>query len=146
MEKEINLSAEGSIAIAASDENIWDILTNPEKIKLYMFGSVTSTNWQPGSHVTFTRVYNGVQYQDKGRILEVIKGKLLKFTYWSSQEGYDDIPQNYSVITYTLETENPGCHTLKYCREKIPLEFERKNQEIFLPGMLEQIKTLAEGR
>ena len=144
MEKEINLIVEGSIVIAASDENIWDVLINPDKIKQYMFGSIVSTNWQPGSDVTFTRIYNGIQYQDKGQILEVAEKELLKFTYWSSQEGYDDIKENYSVITYTLEMENPVCCTLKYRREKIPLAFEQKNQERFLPGMLGQIKNLAE--
>lgn len=56
-------------------------------------------------------------------------GKVLKFTYWSSQEGYADIAENYSIITYTLGKENDGRIKLTYRREKIPIEFERKNQE-----------------
>ncbi len=144
MEKEINLIVEGAIVIAASKAKIWDVLTNVDAIKDYMFGSVVSTNWQPGSGITFIRNFNGTQFSDKGQILEVSPYDRLKFTYWSSQEGYGDISQNYSIITYTLEKESQGHQTLKYRREKIPLEFERKNQEKFLPGLLRHIKKLAE--
>lgn len=144
MKKQDNLSTEKSILIHSSVEMIWDVLTNPDKIKLYLFGSETITDWKVGSPVTFTRVTHGQQWQDKGEILKAIPGKLLKFSYWSSQEGYEDIPQNYSIITYTLEKENGNAIKLTYRRENIPIEFELKNQEKYLPGMLENIKKLAE--
>ncbi len=138
-----NLSTERSIIINASTTNIWDVLTNPEKIRLYLFGSEAATDWKVDSPVTFSRVSNGTQYVDKGQILEVSPEELLKFSYWSSQEGYADVPENYSIITYKLEKEGQGVK-LTYRREKIPIEFELKNQERYLPGMLQNIKELAE--
>jgi hypothetical protein len=96
-----------------------------------MLCSVVLTNWQAGSDVTFTRIYNGIQYQDKGQILEVTEKEFLKSTYWSSRKGYDNTPQNYFVITYSLEMGNPVCYTLKYRREKIPLVLEQKNRKGF---------------
>lgn len=145
MAEKQNLTTEGSVLIHSMIENVWDVLTNPDKIKQYLFDSKAITNWKVGHAVIFQRNSGGKIYRDKGVILDVIRNKRLKFSYWSSQEGYDDIAGNYSVITYTLETENYNTTKLTYLREKIPIEFEQKNQERFLPGMLENIKQIAEG-
>jgi hypothetical protein len=81
---------------------------------------------------------------DKGQILENHKDRILKFSYWSSQEGYEDIPGNYSVITYTIQEKKVGFCELTYRRDKIPLEFERANQGKFLPMLMKSIKDLTE--
>jgi hypothetical protein len=81
---------------------------------------------------------------DKGWILEIEKDELLKFSFYSSQEGYGDLPENYSVITYTIQKLNDKQHKLSYLREHIPIEFERMNQQRFMPGMMQQIKAMAE--
>jgi uncharacterized protein YndB with AHSA1/START domain len=144
MKVEKNLTTESSVLINADATSVWDVLINPSKIKVYLFNSETKTDWKVGSAVTFSRMFGGKEYVDKGKILEVVPQKLLKFSYFSSQEGYADIPANYSTITYRLEKENDKSIKLTYRRENIPIEFEQKNQEKFLPGMLENIKKLAE--
>jgi pimeloyl-ACP methyl ester carboxylesterase/uncharacterized protein YndB with AHSA1/START domain len=144
MKSEKNLTTEKSVLINADATKIWDILTNPDKIKIYLFNSEAKTDWKVGSPVTFSRMSEGKEYVDKGKILEVVPHKLLKFSYFSSQEGYADIPANYSIITYTLQKESEDNIKLIYRREHIPIEFEQKNQEKFLPSMLENIKKLAE--
>ncbi len=144
MIKKQNLTTKRSIVINSKVESIWDVLTNPDKIKQYLFGSEAITDWKVGSPVIFQRNSEGKIYRDKGEILDIVPNKFLKFSYWSSQEGYNDIPENYSFITYTIETEKDNTIKLTYLREKIPIEFEQKNQERYLPGMLEKIKRLAE--
>lgn len=144
MKAEKNLTTERSVLINADATSVWDVLTNPDKIKVYLFNSETKTDWKVGSPVTFSRMSGDKEYVDKGKILEVVLQKLLKFSYFSSQEGYADISANYSTITYKLEKENDKSIKLTYCREHIPIEFEQINQEKFLPGMLENIKKLAE--
>jgi uncharacterized protein YndB with AHSA1/START domain len=144
MKNEQNLSAEGSVLINSDVKRIWNTLTNPAKIQLYLFESNVETDWKVGSPITFTRDWNGTQYQDKGTVLEHEESKLLKFSYWSSQEGYADIPENYSIITYRLDGEDSKSVKLTYLREKIPIEFEQKNQERYLPVLLENIKRIAE--
>lgn len=144
MIKKQNLTTKGSIVINSKAESIWDVLTNPDKIKQYLFDSEAITNWKVGHPIIFQRNSGGKIYRDTGEILGVVPNKLLKFSYWSSQEGYDDIAENYSVITYTLEREKDNIIKLTYLREKIPIEIEQKNQERYLPGMLENIKKIAE--
>jgi uncharacterized protein YndB with AHSA1/START domain len=151
MKREKNLSAQRSIIINASAAAIWDVLTNPEKIKLYLFGSNVNTDWKVGSPIISTRdrVHPHAEpgehpIVDKGQILEVEKEKLLKYTYYNSQEGYNDLPENYSIVTYTIERENDHQFKLTFLREKIPIAFEQMNQERFLPGMLQNMKNMAE--
>lgn len=144
MKAEKNLTTERSVMINADAIRVWDVLANPDKIKVYLFNSEAKTDWKVGSSVTFSRMSEDKEYVDKGKILEVVPQKLLKFSYFSSQEGYADIPENYSTITYLLEKENDKSIKLTYRREHIPIEFEQKNQEKFLPSMLQNIKKLAE--
>ena len=143
MEK--NLYCEHSIIIDATPARIWHVLTDPDKIRVYMFGSEVDTNWNPGSAVTFSRKWDGLLFVDKGKILEYEPEKILKFSYWSSQEGYEDIPENYSVITYTIRRKEDITCEFTYRRDKIPLEKERANQEKYLPLLMGGIKKLAEG-
>jgi hypothetical protein len=142
MEK--NLYCEKSILIHSPAGAIWDVLTNPEKISLYMFGSVVDTNWKPGSSITFSRNFNGSRYVDKGKIIDYQMEKVLRFSYWSSQEGYKDIPENYSVIIYSIQEKKDRTCELTFRRDKIPIEIERANQEKYLPLLMEGIKSLAE--
>jgi len=153
MKQEKNLHTQRSIIINASAVTIWDVLTNPEKIKLYLFGSNVHTDWKVGSPIISTRDRMHPLAEpgehlivDKGQILEVEKEKLLKYTYYNSQEGYEDLPENYSIVTYAIEKENDHQFKLTFLREKIPIAFEQMNQEKFLPGMLETIKNIAEQR
>lgn len=152
MKVKTNLSTRSSVIINAKASAIWDALTNPDKIKHYLFGSNVHTDWKVGSPIVFTRdrIHPSAPASeqpivDKGQLLEVEKEKLLKFSFYSSMEGYDDLPENYSTVTYEIEQKNPRQYKLTYLREHIPIEFERMNQERFLPGMLQQIKAIAEG-
>ncbi len=43
------LVANASIVINASAARVWDALTNPEAIKVYMFGSTVISDWREGS-------------------------------------------------------------------------------------------------
>ena len=70
--------------------------------------------------------------------------KVLRFSYWSSQEGYKDIPENYSVIMYSIQEKKDKTCDLTFRRDKIPNEIERANQEKYLTLWMEGIKSLAE--
>ena len=151
MKQEKSLSTQGAIIIDAPAAAIWDVLTNPKKIKLYLFGSNVHTDWKVGSPIISTRERIHPHAEpaehpivDKGSVLKIEKEKLLKYSYYNSQEGYADLPENYSIVTYTIEKENELQYKLTFLREKIPIAFEQMNQEKFLPGMLQNIKNMAE--
>ena len=76
-----NLILSKSIDINAEPSEVWEVLTNPELIKEYLYGTETLTDWKPGSEIIFQGEYEGKNYKDKGVIRENIPGKLLIYSY-----------------------------------------------------------------
>jgi uncharacterized protein YndB with AHSA1/START domain len=97
-----NLTATASVVIHKPASVVWQALIDPEKIKEYLFGTQTETDWKPGSPIFFRGSWQGQRYEDKGTILKVENEKLLSYTYWSSMSGKEDIPDNYNTVTFTL--------------------------------------------
>lgn len=138
-----SLVVEDSILIHASPTKIWKALTDPALIKEYLFGTETITDWKVGSELTFQGEWEGKKYKDKGRILEITPGKILSYDYWSGFSGMEDIPENYSTITYTLEEKGDDVRL-----HVSQIGFAKKeNQEHSKKGwrqVLEKIKEIAE--
>jgi len=96
------LTAKASVAIKANKNEVWDALTNPDKIKQYFFGTNAISDWKKGSSLKFTGEWEGKTYEDKGTILDTEPGKLFRYTYWSSMGKLEDKPENYATVTYEL--------------------------------------------
>jgi uncharacterized protein YndB with AHSA1/START domain len=139
-----NLKASKSIVIKANADKVWETMTTPEKIKIYLFGTETITDWKVGSPIIFQGEYDGHQYKDKGNVLENIPKKLLKYAYWSGFSGLEDIPDNYSVITYKIEESSNNSVIFSWTQEGFANEEGQQHSESGLYAMLEQIKEIAE--
>lgn len=133
----------GNIIINAKSSKIWDILTNPDKIKLYT-GSTTKSDWQVGSAITWSGEMHGVKFENKGKVLENKPNQLLRYTYWSGMGGDTDLPENYSEITYTLKQIDDNSIELTYSRIKIATEIETQIFQGHIQSMLSEIKKLSE--
>ncbi|MDX2442155.1 MAG: SRPBCC domain-containing protein [Bacteroidales bacterium] len=101
----VNLEVTKIIEIKADSDTVWDAITNPDKIKVYFFGTEVVTDWKVGSPLIFQGEFDGHKYMDKGNILVVEPGNLLKYNYWSSFSGLEDKIENYSIVTYQLKDE-----------------------------------------
>ena len=137
------LIVKNSIEIHASPEQVWEVLTNPKKIKNYLFGTETRTDWKPGSTIVFKGEYEGHPYEDKGNVLENNLNELLKYNYWSGFSGLEDSPENYSIITYQVDKVSDHLVILTWIQEGFSNEDGRNHSENVLPGILDQIKKLA---
>jgi uncharacterized protein YndB with AHSA1/START domain len=96
--------------ISAAPAQVWDVLTDPEQVKKFMFGAEVKTDWQKGSRITWQGVYEGKEYEDKGEILEVDPGRLLKVTHYSPLSGQPDVPESYHTLTYELTDRGTTTH------------------------------------
>ncbi len=139
-----NLIASSSIHIQSTPEKVWDVLTNPEKIKEYLFGTEVLTDWNIGSPIVFQGEYNGQQYKDKGNVIENMKNELLQYDYWSGFSGLEDKPENYSLVTYKIEMLDDNSVNFTWHQQGFSSEEGKCHTEQGLLSMLEKIKELAE--
>ena len=98
-----NLTVTATIDINADPVKVWDALINPEKIKVYLFGTETISEWKVGCSIFFQGEFQGHKYQDKGTIKDIKPDKLIQYDYWSGFSGLEDKPENYSLVTYKLK-------------------------------------------
>lgn len=140
---ENNLTLEVSTLINASKSVVWKALTDPEQIKKYLFGTETISDWKIGSPITFSGVWEGKPYNDKGTILQIEKEKILKYNYWSSFSGTEDVPANYANITYSLK-EKDGQTMFTILQDGIKTKEARDHSEQNWRMVMNSLKELLE--
>lgn len=112
-------------------------------IKKYMFGTDIQTTWREGESISFTGIWEGKPYLDKGTILHFEKEKSLKYNYWSSFSGTRDDPSNYANIIYQLE-EQPDHVLLTIIQDGIKSEEAKEHSEKNWKMMLNTMRELLE--
>jgi uncharacterized protein YndB with AHSA1/START domain len=138
-----NLIAKSTVVINAPASEVWDALTNPAKIKEYLFGTEAVSDWQVGSKLEFKGKWEGQDYVDKGIILKSQPEKLFQYTYYSAFSGLVDAPENYTNISYELD-EDAGQTTLTVKTENISDENTRQRSEDNWKGILQHLKDIVE--
>jgi|SRR6185312_2031952 len=96
-----------TIEINASLSKVWDALTNPEVIKLWLWeGQITIvSDWKVGSPITFAGKFYKANYTDKGTILKFEKENVFSYSYWGKLSQLPDAPENYTIIEFVLSTK-----------------------------------------
>ncbi len=112
-----------TVTIHASKRDVWNVLTNPDKVKEYMHGTEMSTDWKEGGPIFWRGEWKGRPYEDKGTVLAVEPQKLLSYTHWSPMGGSEDKPENYHTVTYALSGED-GETTLTLTQDNNPTQEE----------------------
>lgn len=101
------LFTENEISINAPVSEVWDLLINPEKTKLYMYGCVVICDWIPGGPLLWKGSTDDVIYV-KGDLLALEPEKSLVYTVIDPNGTYADIPENYLTVTYELSPSEAG--------------------------------------
>ena len=99
------LIARTSVTIAAPPADVWEALVTPAAIKAYMFGVTVTSDWVVGSPIVWTGERQGRAYQDKGVILQIVRARVLEFSYFSPLAGAADLPENYHIVTVHLSSD-----------------------------------------
>ncbi|HME47664.1 SRPBCC family protein [Mycobacterium sp.] len=136
--------AKADIEVAAPVTRVWQALTDPDAIAKYFFGSRVSTDWQPGSPITWSGEYDGKPYEDKGEILDVEPGRLLRMTHFSPMTGFADEPVNYHTLTYEL-VERGGATRVSLSQDNNGSDAEAQRASANWAAMLDGLKRTVEG-
>jgi uncharacterized protein YndB with AHSA1/START domain len=102
--------ARASIVIDASRDKVWNALVDRAALKQFFFGSDVRSDWKEGSAITWSGVWDGKPYQDKGVVLKAERATALQYTHFSPLSGQPDTPDNYHTIT--IELSDQGRKTL----------------------------------
>jgi uncharacterized protein YndB with AHSA1/START domain len=137
------LTATASEKISASPAQVWDALTDPEKIKQYFFGSEIVTDWREGSPIIYKGEYEGKKFEDKGKVVRFEPEKTLVCTHWSPLSGMPDKPENYHEVTYTLTPEGAATR-VSISQDNNADEDEKQRSSQLWQTMLKNMKQLLE--
>jgi len=136
-------TAEAKVTIDAPAEKVWEALTNPEKIAKYLYGTQVTSDWKEGGSISYKGEYNGKPYEDKGTIKTFEPNKVFASTYWSSMGGKEDKPENYNLVTYTLE-EGGDTTLVTLTQDNIDTDEEKQQMITNWNGVLVGLKEVAE--
>ena len=137
------LVASASITINAPIFRVWDALTNPQAIKVYMFGTNVMSDWEKGGEIVWRGQWQSKTYEDKGTILEMEKERLLQYSHYSPLSGLPDEPENYHLVTIRLSDQGTqtGVHLTQ---DNNANEKARQHAEKNWIKMLQGLKRLLE--
>jgi len=138
-----DMKVETEMETRAAPHKVWDALVNPAKIKEYLFGTDTVSDWKKGAAIRFSGSYEGRQYEDKGTILQLEENKVLEYDYWSSFSPLPDAPENYSIITFNLKPNDGGTH-LGLVHRGFAGEEQRRHSEENWTRVLAHLSRIAE--
>jgi uncharacterized protein YndB with AHSA1/START domain len=141
-----NLAAEADVTIKGSVSQVWDALVNPDKVKKYMMGATVESDWQVGSPIVWKGEWKGKPFEDKGRILEIQRGKRLRYSHFSPLSGAPDKPENYHNVTIQLDGSDGAVH-VDLSQDNNPNEKAReesqRNWSMMLDGLKKTVETTA---
>ena len=85
----------------------------------------------------------GKEFKDNGNILAIEPGRLLQYNYWSSYSGLEDKEENYSIVTYKLDTKDQGT-ILTLTQQGFAHEQAKEHAESSWGMVLKNMKELVE--
>ena len=94
--------------IAASPERVWEALTEPDQIAVWMQGSRVETTLggrarrSPGTAST-----TAAPTRTRARCSPTTSRSVLSVTHYSPMMGQPDEPENYHTLVYTLTADSP---------------------------------------
>lgn len=138
-----------SIHINALPDTVWMVLTNPDKIEQYMYGTRMEHPWEAGLPVEFSMLYEGEQTVFvKGWTIKVDPPFYLEYTVFPARsKTMEDIPENYLRVVYTIRAKGNECELTVFQDDFSKVaEGENRYNSILKgwPETLEKIKAIAE--
>lgn len=91
-----------SVVLNASPERVWEALTHPGMTKEYLFNCEVRSDWRKGSTLQWTGNYNGRPVDEHGKVLDVIPGRLIKYSGFDRLAEGDATREGDVYITHEL--------------------------------------------
>lgn len=96
------------------------------------------TDWRVGSPFVI-KGFHHVHFENKGTILQFEPDSILQYDYLSSMSNLEDLPENYTTITFSLIPKDDQTE-LRVEAENFPTFEIYKHLEFYWNGTLQIIK------
>ena len=135
-----------TININAPASRVWEALTTPSIMKRWMTDAEMDiiSDFRTGSAIVITGNLHGIPYENKGTILQFEPSSVLKYNYWSSLSQHEDVPENYSLITFRLMSAE-GATTLVFTQTNFTEDVIFKHFNFYWNTALQLLRKLSEG-
>ena len=96
-----------TIRINASLSDVWETITTPTLMRGWLSDTPIDvvSEWKEGSNMIFKGTWHNRAYEDKGTILAYAPEKLFRYAFWSHLSQIPDVPENYSVVEFSLSPD-----------------------------------------
>ncbi len=95
-----------TIKINAPIHKVWDIITKPEFVKLWQYGSDLLTTWESGSDIRFRTEWEYKVFEQWGKVLEFRPNEIVKYSLFAPRPDLEDKAENYFIMSYVLTDDN----------------------------------------
>lgn len=101
------------------------------------------TEWKTGGPLVVRGDLHGLPFENKGIVMRFDPHRALQYTQWSTLSENEDIPENYSLITFQLQPENGGT-TLTFTQSGFATEVIYLHHNFYWNTALDLIRRLNE--
>jgi uncharacterized protein YndB with AHSA1/START domain len=136
-------SLEVETIVKARIEDAWDSLMDPKKSAEVFFGIAFESELRKGGPITWSGVWEGKPFVDRGLILDIEKPRLFRYSYYTSFSGLPDTEENRPIISYRFDPVGEGVR-MRIGQTNILTKESRDHSEANWRSMLEKIKTKLE--
>lgn len=91
-----------SVLLNASPERVWEALTHPGMTKQYLYNCEVNCDWKPGSSLRWTGNYQGRKVDQEGKILDIIPGRMIKYSGFDKLAEGDISREGNIYITHEI--------------------------------------------
>jgi uncharacterized protein YndB with AHSA1/START domain len=132
-----------TIEIEAPTFKVWAALTQPELMKKWMADAETEinilTDWIVGDPIIMRGKLHRMKFENKGRVLQFEREKILQYSHLSSLSRLPDEPNSYSILEFRLTPIDHGT-SLTLTLSNFPTEAILKHLVFYWNVTLEILK------
>jgi uncharacterized protein YndB with AHSA1/START domain len=96
-------SIRAEILVDAPIEEAWASFMDPAKSAEFFFGISFVSDLKVGSPITWSGVWEGKAFEDRGTVLEIRAPRLFRYDYFSAMSGKSDLPENHYEVSYSFD-------------------------------------------
>jgi len=137
---------EKTVLIHSGASTVWRTLTEPALMKQWMGDPAIEidiqTNWQVNGPIVISGSHH-LKFENKGTVLLFEPGQAIKYNFLSSLSRLPDIPENYTIISFTLSPADSQT-ALTLVITNFPTETIYRHLDFYWRTTIELIKQLVE--